>query len=265
MNQTLPFFAGKEITSEHLKDYFFDRKKEVQELKWKLERTPPLNFALFGQRRVGKTSLIEKLKQKLQKNSLPIFIKCEELLPLDELTFLENLTLHLLKEYGKLQKIGAVKASLEELFQKTKIGLEIADITFWLKFGERKITVKEALDKSFELIDKIALQSQKKVVIFLDEFQELFSFGDQFLWALRAKIASSKASFVVSSSWHRFKEVITNEKKPFFNFFETYEIKTVPREDARNYLLKRAQKFNLKFEAQILDKILDVSECKPFY
>lgn len=265
MNQTLPYFAGKEIPSEHLKDYFFDRKKEVQELTWKLERNPPLNFALYGQRRVGKTSLIEKLKQELQKNSLPLFIKCEELLPLDELTFLENLILRLLQEYGKIEKISAIKTSLEELFKKTQIGLEIADIAFWLRFGERKITVKEALDKSFELIGKIALKSQKKVIVFLDEFQEIFSFGDQFLWALRAKIASSKASFVVSSSWHHFKEEITNEKRPFFNFFETYEVKAVPCEAARNYLLKRAQKFNLKFEPAVLDRILDVSECKPFY
>ncbi|MBI4980260.1 ATP-binding protein [Candidatus Woesearchaeota archaeon] len=265
MVKELPYFAGKEIPQKYLGEYFFNREKELKELKWKLERTPPLNFALYGQRRVGKTSLIEKLKQELEKKNLPIFIKCEELLPLDELTFLENLTLRLLEEYSKLSPLLGVKKTMQDLVITTKIGLEMADLAFWLRFGEKKITLKEALDKSFDLINKISLKSKKKVIIFLDEFQELFAFGDKFLWALRAKIASSQASFVVSSSWHRFKEELTHEKRPFFNFFETYEIKAVPKEEARDFLLRRARKFNLCFDEAVLDKILEVSECKPFY
>jgi len=265
MTNELPYFAGKEIPKEYLDIYFFNRKKEIKELKWKLERKPALNFALYGQRRLGKTSLIEKLNQVLGKKCLPILIKCEDLLPLDELTFLQNLSIRLLEEYRKLEKLTKIKKTLRELAVGTRIGLEIADITFWLRFGEKKITVKEALDKCFELIDKIVLKSRRKVIIFLDEFQEIFNFGDKFLWALRAKISSSKSSFVVSSSWHRFYQEITNEKRPFFNFFEAYEIKEVPRKDAKEYLLRRAKKFNLKFEASVLEKILDVSECKPFY
>ncbi len=265
MSSELPYFAGKEIPEEYLDTYFFNRKKEIKELKWKLEREPALNFALYGQRRLGKTSLIEKLNQILREKCLPILIKCEELLPLDELTFLQNLTIRLLEEYSKLDKLTKIKEGLKELAIRTKVSLEIADITFWLQFGEKKITVKEAIDKCFELIDKIVLKSKRKIIIFLDEFQEIFNFGDKFLWTLRAKISSSKASFVVSSSWHRFKEEITNEKRPFFNFFETYEIKEASREDAREYLLKRAKKFNLKFETSILEKILDISECRPFY
>ncbi len=263
--EELPYFAGKEIPKEYLYIYFFNRKKEITELKWKLERKPALNFALYGQRRLGKTSLIEKINQQLKEKCLPILIKCEELLPLDELTFLQNLTIRLLYEYSKLKRLTRIKKTLQELALRTRVGIEIADITFWLKFGEKRVTVKEALDKCFELIDKIALKSKKKVIIFFDEFQELFSFGDKFLWALRAKISSSKASFVVSSSWHRFHDEITNEKRPFFNFFEAYEIKEVPRKEAKEYLLKRARKFNLKFEKQVLEKILDTSECKPFY
>lgn len=265
MAEELPYFAGKEIPKEYLDIYFFDRKKEIEELKWKLERKPALNFALYGQRRLGKTSLIEKINHVLKKRCLPILIKCEELLPLDELTFLQNLAIRLLDEYSKLEKLVKIQKTLKELTTRTRIGLEIADITFWLKFGEKKITVKEALDKCFELIDKIGLKSKRKVIIFLDEFQELFSFGDKFLWALRAKISSSKASFVVSSSWHRFYYEITNERRPFFNFFEAYEIKEVPRAEAKKYLLKRARRFNLKFGTSVLERILDVSECKPFY
>ncbi len=261
----LPYFAGKEIPEEYLDTYFFNRKKEIEELTWKLERKPAMNFALYGQRRFGKTSLIEKLTKILRENCLPIFIKCEELLPLDELTFLQNLSIRLLEEYGKLEKLTKIKKALIDLAVGTQVGLEIADATFWLRFGERKITVKEALDKCFEIINKVALKSKRKVIVFLDEFHELFSFGDQFLWALRAKISSSKASFVVSSSWHRFHNEITNEKRPFFNFFEVYEITEVPRGEAKEYLLKRAKKFDLKFEDVVLEKVLEVSQCKPFY
>lgn len=261
----LPFFAGKEIPVEYLNSYFFNRKKEIKELCWKLEKKPALNIAIYGQRRLGKTSLIQKLGVELRKKDcLPILIKCEELIPLDELTFMQNLTIKILEEYSKVRKLVRTEEKFKEIISKTKIGLEIADITFWLEFGKGKVTLKEAMDKCFDLINKIA-RKKKKVVIFLDEFQELFGFGDKFLWALRAKIANSKASFVVSSSWHRFKEEITNEKRPFFNFFDSYEIKEVNKEEARVYLMKRAKKFNLHFDLGVIDKILSYSQCKPYY
>src|SRR3989344_3057377 len=129
MVEELPYFAGKEIPEEYLNTYFFNRKKEIKEFRWKLERKPALNFALYGQRRLGKTSLIEKLTKTLKKNCLSISIKCEELLPLDELTFLQNLTIRLLDEYSKLEKLIKVKETLKELVARTRVGLEIADIT----------------------------------------------------------------------------------------------------------------------------------------
>ncbi len=262
----LPFFAGKEIPEEYLKYYFFDRKKELSELLLKLTRQPPLNIALYGQRRMGKTTLLEKLRADVKrKKCFPILIKCEQLIPLEPLTFLQNLALELLQEYNRFRTLSKITKTIREKLEGTKIGIEVADVTFWVEFGKKNVSLKNALDKCFSLIGLIMSASQKKVIILFDEFQELFSFGDEFLWALRAHISGSKASFVVTSSWHKFKEELTRQERPFFNFFDAYEIGSVNREEARKYLQSRIKTVKMSFEPEVIENILHFSECQPYY
>ena len=265
MKIELPFFAGKEIPKEYLKVYFFNRKKEVEELSRKLKSTPAVNIALYGERRVGKTSLLEKIAVELEKECVPILIKCEKLVPLRQLTFLQNIANELLKEYRGLKKVVVKTKKAAKALKPERIGFGIEDKKFWMEFGEGKVSLNDAFAKVFELVDEICKSKNRKVVVFLDEFQELFKFGDEFLWALRAHIADSDASFVVSSSYHRFKEKLTDAENPFFNFFEIYHITAVPKAEAEKYLKKRIAEFRMEFTDEVVEKIIDVSKLNPFY
>lgn len=262
----LPFFAGKEIPEEYLQYYFFDRKKELSELLLKLTQQPPLNIALYGQRRMGKTSLLKKLRTDLKhKKCFPILIKCEQLIPLEPLTFLQNLALELLQEYNSFRAFSKITKTIQEKMEGTKIGIEVADVTFWVEFGKKNVSLKQALDKCFSLIELIMAASHQKVIILFDEFQELFLFGNEFLWALRAHISNSKASFVVTSSWHKFKEELTHQERPFFNFFDAYEIGSVNKEEARKYLQSRIKTVKMSFGPKVIENVLTFSECQPYY
>lgn len=253
-----PYYAGKEVPRD---EYFFDRKKEIFLLKKALSSEVPVNIAVVGLRRMGKTSLIKKVSKELR-NKITILIKCEKLLPLDEITFFQNLIKDLVKDYSS--KKALVKESLKKTAQKiSRVGLSIKDIDFWMELGKRKVELKEVMDKAFELIDQIA--KEKPTVIFLDEFQELFVFGEKFLWALRAYIADSQASFVVSSSYHRFLDLLQDEKHPFFNFFEIIHLKEIDEEDARNYLINRIKKHGLSYREEVVEKILEESKLNPYY
>ncbi len=264
--ELLPFFAGKEIPEEYLSTYFFDRQRELKELLLKLQQQPPLNIALYGQRRMGKTSLLEKLKVELRhKKCFPILLKCEQLIPLEPLAFLQNLAVELLREYNTFSPLSKAATAVREQLGKTKIGLEVADLTFWMEFGKKNVSLKEAFDKCFSLLKAIIAAAGTKVIVLFDEFQELFSFGDEFLWALRSYISSSKASFVVSSSWHKFKEELTHQERPFFNFFDAYEVGAVNKEEARKYLESRIKTVKISFAPGVVENILWFSECRPYY
>jgi len=73
----VPFFAGQEVGAP----YFFDREQYRIELKTKLAAEAPLNFALTGPRRIGKTSLMKKVAEELDGEVIAIVIKCEKIMP----------------------------------------------------------------------------------------------------------------------------------------------------------------------------------------
>lgn len=263
--EEIPFFAGKEIPKEYLNIYFFDRKKEIEEIPRKLKNKVPVNIAMYGQRRIGKTSLLETISVKLEKECLPVFIKCEQLMPQTPQNFLSNLATELGTKLEKINRVEQIKNKTKEFLNSIKeIELSIQEITLSVKL-RRELSEKELLDKVFGVIEKISKISGKKVIILFDEFHELFKFGNEFLWTLRAYISNSTASFVVASSYHRFKHKLVDEEHPFFNFFEIYHISPVPENEAIQYLKKRITRVKMSFSDEVIHKIISTSECKPFY
>lgn len=257
----IPFQYGREVTG----DYFFDREEDLSKLMTYLT-TGKNDLALYGIRRIGKTSLIVRLAEVLlARKLLPLVIKCEKLLPHDEITFCRNLVQELHQRLTALSTTEKVKALARNLLPE-KIGLAVEDINFWIELGKgEKKDIKQCLDKSFELIDKMSDASKKKVVIFLDEFQELFPFGEAFLWALRSQISESKAVFVVSSSHHRFQEYLTQEKHPFFNFFQLYQLRGVAVKDAEQFLKARMKRGKLSWEEATLHHVVELCQGHPYY
>ena len=172
-----PYYAGKEVTGK----YFFNRKNELEEAILLLTPKEAVNIAIVGSRRIGKTSFQLKAGEILrEKNCLPILIKCETLFPQDPKNFFENLIKELLGELRKLEgKFGHIKDFLSASKEASlkKIGLDYDDISFWIDLGKREASLKEIMDKTFGVVEKISDKSDKKVVIFLDEFQSLYQFG----------------------------------------------------------------------------------------
>lgn len=254
-----PFYYGKEVVGE----YFVNRDKEIKEMVSLLKGKPSFNIAIVGSRRIGKTSLIFKLKEFLIQN-FGVIIKCEEeLFPKTPENFFKNLVIRFSSEYDKIIKSPTIKLKrLKKLLPK-RIGLEYKDITFFLEWKEKD--VKPLMDKTFELIKRIDLETGLKVVVFLDEFQELYDFGSEFLWALRGYIADSPASFVVTSSQTRFEKMLANEEHPFFNFFTVKKIGPIPQQELRKFISTRAKIYGIKFSNDVLDKLLTYTNGHPYY
>ncbi|MBW2974390.1 ATP-binding protein [Candidatus Woesearchaeota archaeon] len=261
----LPFFAGQEVGPP----FFFDREDYILSLREKLISKAPLNFAITGQRRIGKTSLMKRLAEEIKEEVIPIFIKCEKIIPKTELEFANFIAREFQKKLIVLHPMSKFKKYIADLKEKinVKIGTSITqDSEMFLKVelkDNQKISI--AYDFAFELIDRIHKSEGKKIVIFLDEFQELFEFGNDYLWSLRSYISDSKASFVVSSSYHRFKELLLDEKQPFFNFFEIQEVGPIQDKYCREYVVSRLEKVGITINEKALDELIRVSQGKPYY
>lgn len=254
-----PFYYGKEVKGE----YFTNRAKEIQEILSLLRSRPAFNIALVGSRRIGKTSLILELKEKMDKE-IPILIKCEEeLYPKTPENFFKNVVKKLAEEHEKRSEKLLVKLKRLKRVLPAKVALSYKEIGFFMEWKEKD--AKALMEKTFDIIEKMDKETKTKVIIFLDEFQELFDFGDDFLWALRGYISDSPASFVVTSSLGRFEEELKSEKRPFFNFFTVKRIGRISNTELKNFIISRAKRFEMTFTNDAVDALISDAEGHPYY
>jgi len=274
MDYDEPFYAGKEVQEP----YFFNRINDIKELKRKITSSTPVNIALYGQRRIGKSSILRKLRNDfaLSTEVIPIMIRCEIVIPKTP----ENFARLIINSLRHLTEDGHVFApkNEEEILKRVKrrrVEYELSSMdeggrTETLKAtSEFKDTIEGfnlMMDVAFELIKEIQKTNEAKLVFLMDEFQELFSIGDDFLWALKGYISETNASFIVSSSHHRFYEFLASDKnKPFFNFFNLKSILGIKHADAKKYIVERLKIVNKKINNEALKYVLTLSEGKPFY
>jgi len=273
MTQNEPFLAGREVEEP----YFFNRVSELKELIRKISSTTPLNIALHGQRRIGKSSILKRLRNEFTNSVevIPIMIRCELILPKTPDNFARLIInrLRYLTESG-----GAFRPQTEEEILK-KVRKKRIEMIISSNDGKTEKKIKTTsefqglvnqttlmLDVAFEMIEEIQKTNEMKIVFFMDEFQELFPLGNEFLWALRGYISESKSSFVVSSSHHRFYEYLhSDEKNPFFNFFELMHIRGVKHSDAKKYILERFRVVGKEITNEAISYILTLCDGKPYY
>ncbi len=269
-NDGVPFLAGREVEDP----YFFNRVNELNELKRKIGSKAPISIALHGQRRIGKSSILRKLKNEFygSVDIIPIVIKCEKVFPMSTNNFAKLLISHLrhltesgdafspLNEQEILRKVKQRRLDFEINIEKDGINKKIKGTS------EFSPSFTLSMDIAFEMIKEIQKSNDSKIVLLMDEFQELFTLGDSFLWALRGYMNESSASFLVSSSDHRFHDYLKSDPDhPFFNFFEMKKILGVRKTDIKIYITERLDSVNKRINSDGLEYVLKLCEGKPYY
>lgn len=182
-------FIGKPSPPEDI----LDRRQEVNEI---VERcsNEKINYAiaLLGYRRIGKTTVLLKVKDDLESRGvLVIYFDVKKNLS-DPLSFLNKLQRAVFSEYLKSMgtrtgSIGALKNVGERAFHsisKTIKGIKGMSVQLTLKpNGEVELEPKlefgrspdygEMFDATFESINRISKSTNKKTVVILDEFQDM--------------------------------------------------------------------------------------------
>jgi len=279
--QGLPFQAGIPVST----NLFFNRKKELNELKTvflSIKKGVRQDVALISPRRFGKTSLLLKLKEELEKEDIVvIYFDCSKVFPFSIENFLEiyikeTLSVFCKKEGWKIlpsriadavagspEAVTDVVASLVSI-----IGVEFGDfMKIWFQVKKREKKPSALFESALDLPERLSKKTGLTTFVIFDEFQLLKEFDKDFFWALRARMQEHKrtAYAIAGSSIGLMNEIVSSKGSPFYNMFLVRTLKPFEDKDAIDFLKQRFKSANFSIDEDGLVAIMEKSGNIPFY
>ena len=252
----IPFVFGKSVSGSH----FTDREKETQMLVSNF--TYGVNTIIISPRRYGKTSLVRKAGKIAESQEVKIVYidgftarSAEEFL----LKF-ANAVMH--QTSSRLEEVLATaKEYLTSFNPRLTIGKEeIGEIT--LTFQKRK--VGQDWEQLLDLPEKIAKKKNCRIVVCIDEFQQIGEFSDtlNFQRTLRSvwQHQQNVSYCLYGSKKHMMNEIFALPSMPFYNFGQIVNLKKIPESDWVKFILEKFQEVEMPIRDEIARRICELTE-----
>jgi Cdc6-like AAA superfamily ATPase len=248
LSQISPYQTAGPATAAN----FYGRSKEIK----RIFNASGKSFAIVGARKIGKTSLLLKIKEKNPPDTAYVFIDLQSVFPVSKIP--GDIT----KNKGLL-KIGPGKAPYRA-FYKTFIS-EIEKV-FKIKFPSTLPPFSDALSRLPNVIQKLSLDG-KTLVFILDEIDDLIEFdrkhGFRLLSIFRSLAQRNYCQFIFAgfhSLYHRKREL----KNPLYNFCEEIRLKPLDKEAALDLITKPTQRIGIQYQnKKDMDIILEYTGSHP--
>lgn len=254
-----PFVFGKVVSGEN----FYDRIEETSKLTNILSGKN--NVVIFAPRRYGKTSLVSKVMEELEKKGI-ICIYLDFMLIYSQEIFIETYVKQIIAKQNNFEKAIRGFTKYIKSFKPIITFDDNAQPQVGITFNERKITDNN-LEEAIDLPEKFASEN-KKYVIVMDEFQEITQLNiENFEKLLRSKIQfhNNVNYLFLGSKTHLLQEMFLNKNNPFYNSAFVMQLSKIPALDSINYLKTQFQKFNINISEETAEYLLAIAENIPYY
>jgi hypothetical protein len=237
-----PYIAGAPVLDDQL---FVGRDALLSRI---LETIHNNSILLFGERRIGKTSLQHQLRKRLQALHDPEYQFHSVYIDLQgtpEDRFFRTMAEDLLAEFGALLKEDGVTAQLTEGggYDDRTLARDLRSVLTAL----RKRTPKRV-----------------KLVLLIDEVDELNAYNPRINQKLRSLFMKSFAEDLVAVvSGVGIQKHWDIEGSPWYNFFEEIEVKPFARRDAER-LIEDPIRGLFHLDKEAVGRIIENTDCKPY-
>jgi len=230
---------------------FFGRSDEIKKINKFIKESN--NLVIISKRRVGKSSLINEIFRTLDKSIIALYVDIFDMTSAEEFASL------LIKGLANSQK-GDIKTVLKRLgsiIKRTRLEPTINPDTleYSIKPNVTSLTYEEILEDFFNSINE--LSKKQKVVIAIDEFQQISTIKDKKIDATFRKYMqnSENISFIFLGSKRHTLNNLFEYKTPLFEMATSFELKTIKIEETYEYIKKY-----LKIELEQLEYIYELSD-----
>ena len=132
--------------------------------------------------------------------------------------------------------------------------------------NNREATIRDALLS----LDKAAKMAKKRVIIFMNEFQQIGQLRDKHVIEASIRHAVERSQYVSyifsGSNRHVLLEMFSNKNRPFYKLCATISLKRITEKSHTAFIQKHAEKkWRKPLKESVMDEIIKLSECHPYY
>lgn len=278
----LPWGTSKILTDEE----FFNRTQEISNLTNLLNSTSENNapdILVTGIRGVGKTVLLNKIKQFMDKNYLVVYMDFSVSQTYQKnnmsLNGLYDFFYQRIMEEAQLKGIDTLKNHIDKFFKTNNFKLKDVvvasafDISIPIPVIGTERDLEKYKDFVFNLPQEMYEHNKAKidgVIIIIDEFQvikELGNYLESFLWNFRAYVTEQRnVAYVLSGSMGLQDTLISEiagQNGAFSGRMLTININPFSKTTTQNYLKERAPE--LKFTQEGFERFYKCTSGIPYY
>ncbi len=257
-----PFVFGKIADG----DNFIDR---AEDTKWLSANFRSLtNTVLISPRRWGKSSLVRKAAidaMKRDNNLKVVFMDIFNVRSEEE--FYSKLAIEVIKQTASTMDnvLATIKKYASAIVSGISFGGASASYSVQFKINEPKKSADEILD----LPERIASGKGVKIVMCIDEFQQIGSFDDprSFQANLRSKwqLHRNVSYCLYGSRRHMMMEVFGKVSMPFYKFGDLRFLKKIEPSYWLDYIPRQFGKTGKTIDTQSCEKLVDLADNNPYY
>lgn len=241
--------------------------REAEKKRITLNIKSGISTTLVSPRRWGKSSLVKQIAKE-NTDSILKFCFLDLFSVKDEQDFYRQYAEIIFKSTAtKIEDVATnVAKYAKNLIPSFGFGNSV-DADFELKF--RLDDVKNSPEYILNLPEKIAIDKNIKIVICMDEFQNIadFSLGLAFQKKLRAHWQHHQHVVYVlyGSKLSMLTEMFHKSKMPFYKFGDTLFLTKIEKHHLVAYIIRRFETTEKRISESLAEKIVDKMECHPHY
>jgi AAA+ ATPase superfamily predicted ATPase len=248
-------------------DEFADREVELAEVEADMRNGQDL--VIFAPRRLGKSSLVLKAAATTRrKKGLVAYLNL--MTTPNKARLAERLAAAIYAD------IAAPKAKLKErglaMFQGLRISPTVivdpidGRLSFSFGFGHTETDIETTIEMLLELPAKIAAEREQRVVLILDEFQEVVDLDPDFPKLLRSVFQAQPdvCHVYLGSKRHVMRELFSDANEPFWRSAKQMEIGLIPTDKFSRFVRRRFTATNKELGPAACDLLFEITRGHPY-
>lgn len=263
MGQTTesPFIFGVKVDG----DAFTDRVEETRRLKANFSYG--INTILISPRRMGKTSLVDKVCSITESDEIKIArfdafaCRCEN-------DFINEYATAIIRSTsGRIDEwIENTKQFLSHFVPKISFGPDpLNDFSLSVEYTDARKNVDEIL----QLPEKIAKAKNIRIIVCIDEFQQIGDFPDSLTFQKKLRstwqLQKNVSYCLFGSKKHMMEKMFMKQSYPFYRFGDTFYLQKISKEDWVEYICRKFRNSGKEISEELAGEICDVTERYSSY
>ena len=256
-----PFVFGVRVEG----DTFTDRKEETNRLK--MNFLYGVNTILISPRRMGKTSLVEKVCSLVESDTLKI-AKIDAFGCRSENDFINAFATAVVRATSSKWEewMENAKIFLSRFIPKISIGQDpLTDFSIALEYNRANTVTEDIL----QLPETIAKQKGIKIVICIDEFQQIADFPDSITFQKKLRsvwqLQSNVSYCLYGSKKHMMEKMFQSQRHPFYRFGDLFYLDKISETDWVEYICDRFRVTGKEISRELASEICTVTDRYSSY